>query len=502
MVTTPQLEYQYFTVRDSDLDMLLRSREIARPLHFDFRASTPLRVGETGVLVGIDKQADHGGRPLALFCRDEDIQRLCGRYAHVRAEFSPLSAWCHLLSPAFQRNFDGVLNRPRFGGTVASWSGLVVAEALLLSARPLASIRISACLASATYAIGRAQALWSNLSVDTILERFDLANKLCRGPNAASSRQARVTQVRVSFDPLWRCLAALNSGSEDSSKSSLLPLIAALNALSSAKATGDPNEAGLLAGPLLGMAPELSPFGRLTQMTAEERLTLFDQLVARFKEVDPQTDERRNALALATGYLATVAAGGAASLALLEDCAEESPELTGWAYLVGGIGERITWSSGFDGLGRLIAREFHRPLRLDDPPTCDFSFDEAKVLADDGLKDPLVHLRIKQAKVLSVSLFPGVNIAIPVADTVTAEQTIRNAEEPRDLVEREDLGENRESELASLAAALWPYLLPLVIDETTSRFTAKRRAKTGSQETKRKGKSNDGSQLPLTDRRR
>ena len=171
----------------------------------DFFAFESLHGDETGVLVVAGKTSEESLRPLALVCNDEDVRRLCGRYAHIRSDFSPLTAWCHLLSPAFQKNLNGLVHEPQFGGTVAAWSGLVVAETLLLTGRPLASVRLSACLASATYAIGRTKALWGDLTLDAIVDRFELANTLCRGKGAASRRQTRVSQVRSSFVPIWMC---------------------------------------------------------------------------------------------------------------------------------------------------------------------------------------------------------------------------------------------------------------------------------------------------------
>ena len=464
--------------------------------------SESLRAGETGVLVALGKTSGEPPRPLALVCHDHDVRRLCGRYAHVRTDFSPLTAWCHLLDSGFHRDLDGVVHEPAFAGTVAAWSGLVVAETLLLSGGPLASIRISGCLASATYAIGRTKALWGKLTVDTILNRFESANTLCRGRVAASRLQSRVSQVRSSFVPMWRCLAALSGCSEGSSRDDVLPLVMALRALRDARACADANEAGHLAAPLVKTVPEVRAFEGLIEMAPEARLKLFDELIGRYKGTESTALVRRNALALATGYLATVAAGGATSLGLVDDCADAYPELTGWAYLIGGIGERITWTSGFDGLGRLIARELHRPLRLDEPPTCDFAFNEAVVLSDEQLKEPLVHLKIKQAKVLSVSLFPGVNIAIPIADSSALENTYQREREPKRVIASEGSTGQNENLLGILADTLWPHLRPLVIDETTQRFVGKRRGRTASQEGTRKEKSDDASQLPLADRRK
>ena len=140
------------------------------------------------------------------------------------------------------------------------------------------------------------------------------------------------------------------------------------------------------------------------------------------------------------------------------------PELTGWAYLVGGVGEKITWTSAFDGLGRMVARELQRPLRLDEPPTCDFAFDEARVLFDPELKDPLVHLRIKQAKVLTVALFPGVNIAIPVVDSTARDDTTWESRSKRATPSDAAISGDLTDVFQALAARLWPYLRPLVAE--------------------------------------
>ena len=502
MVSALHKDYKYITARDSELDELLRGEKHTRLLHADSLGSDSLRAGEVGVLVALGETSKYPLRPLALVCRDKDVRRLCGRYAHARTDFSPLTAWCHLLSPAFLRSMEGVTRKPKFTNTVAAWSGLIVAETLLLSGRPLKSVRISACLASATYAVGRTLALWDSLTLESIVERFDSANTLCRGTGAASGDQARLSHVRLAFVPMWRCLATLSSNPRDTNRKEVISLVMALSALQEARACSDPNEAGQFVGPLLKIIPEAQDFHRLAEIAPESRLKLFDELVSAFRNTDRTAFVRRNALGLAIGYLATVAAGGSASLALVENYSGEFPELTGWAYMIGGIGEGVTWTSGFDGLGRLVARELLRPLRLDESPTCDFAFDEATVLADRELKEPLVHLRIKQAKVLNVSLYPGVNIAIPIVDGTASESAYPDSREPGQVVTSESQTNSTENSLEILAQALWPHLKPFVIDETTQRFATKRRSKAGSQKSRQKGRSEEASQLPLVDRRR
>ena len=478
MVNTRRLDYQYVTATDSELDALLRGESVEGMIVSDFLRATPLHVGKTGVLVAVERNSGAPLRPLVLVAHDEDVRRLCGRYAQLRTELSPLTAWCHLLTPNIYQSLGGIVHEPNLRGTEAAWSGLIVAEAKLLTRRPLAKIRISACLASATYAIGRTKALWKGLSRETVIDRFDLANNLCREKNTSHENQARTSQVRSSFVPIWACLSALADDSPEFCREDLRSLVVALAALREARSNGDPSEAGLLVRPLLQAVPEVRSFERLTEMTPEARLRLFDELVGKFKGTDAGNFLRRNALALSTGYLATVAAGGAASLALVESDADRWPELTGWAYLIGGIGEKITWTSGFDGLGRLVARELERRLRLDEPPTCDFALDEALVVSDTELEEPLVHLRIKQARVLSVALFPGVNTAIPIDDTMVQEGT-------------KLMGARRTDLLEMFATELWPLLQPLVREVIAQDSTSESRGRKGFQQRSR-GKKKEG----------
>lgn len=499
MVSTGYPQYGYIAAPDSELDALLRGENVVGLSDGTSLPTRTVHVGETGVFIAPARTANEPQRPLALVVRKEDVRRLCGRYAQLRPDLSPLTAWCHLLTPNILSGLDGIANEPTYRGTEAAWSGLVVAETMLLTRLPIASIRMSACLASATYAVGRTKGLWAELALDEILGRFDVANKLCRRRSVSDRNQERMLQVRSSFAPMWTCLSTLTSDKMDGGQEDLQPLVMALAALQEARLCRAPNEAGLLVRPLLEVVPEARTLERLEEMVPEARLRVFDDLADAFKHTAKDAFKRRHALALAAGYVATVAAGGATSLSLVEKDADRWPELTGWAYLIGGIGERVTWTSGFDGLGRLVARELQRRLRLDEPPTCDFSLDEAVVLWDTELRDPLVHLKIKQARVLNVALFPGVNIAIPIVDTVAQEGTQRTDGAPKQtIVETGPQGVDHGGVLETLAAALWPLLRPLVIKETDRGATSQGRVGKGSQRSRaRKKKGETSSQLAL-----
>ncbi len=459
MVRHRDWEYRYITADDSELDASLEGKSVegaGEVIENRFRPGL-LMAGRTGILTATGSGPNGTLRPLALVVRDEDIRHLCGRYATLRSNLSPLSAWCHLLTPATSVDVDGITHEPRYRDTEGAWSGVVVAEAMLLAQKPVVDLRFSACLATATYAIARTVALWKDMASDDVVERLDSANRLCRGRSVSQRNEARISKIRSSLRPIWACLVALTKGVTSwRTERCIQPLATGLMALAEARVAGSASEAAMLVRPLLGEVPEAKDLERIADMTPEERLRIFDVLVEVLRDADAKNSSRRNALALVAGYLATVAAGGTPSLGILKRSVDQFPEITLWAYLVGGIGEKVTWTSAFDGLGRLVARELGRPLRLDEPPTCDFAFDEAVVLVDSKLDDPLVQLKVKQARLVSVALFPGVNVAIPVSDATIGEDT--------SLVKRTGQGEvSRQSEnggelLPLLAEALWPFI--------------------------------------------
>jgi len=448
-------EYQYTVADESELDELLSGHEVGGSTTWSkwSKPSRP-RPGSTGVVWIKGNDPNDPAHPLVLISHEEDIRRLCGRYAQLRSDLSPLTAWCHLLTPQFMEPLESLVRTPDLAGMQAAWTGLIVAEAALLAERPVASIRISACIATQSFAIGRTNALWARVPLEDIVKRFDTANRLCRSETTVQRGESRVAKLRLSLEPIWHTLVGLSQGRNVIRSSELEPIIAALQALRQARTDKDKQEARQLIRPLVTLVPEADTFEQLTELAPEARLRLFDKLVAALSNTPGERpSQRRNALAVLAGYLATVAAGGAPSLTLAEPHASRWPEITAWAYLIGGIGENVVWTSSFDGLGRLVARELLRPLRLDEPPTCDFSFDEANVLADSKLSDPLVHLRVKQARLVTVALLPGVNIAIPI--TEAAIQGAAKSEPNRPARTPET---HVHDPIAAFADALWPHI--------------------------------------------
>ena len=362
--------------------------------------------GFVGVLWEVASSSRRFPRPIAIVAPPEEHRRLFNRFSHLRSDLTPLSAWCHLVPPNRFASLHDPVRETSLRGFEAAWAGLAVAEAQLLSGRPISQLKIPGCLATQSYAVGRTGALWGRVSLSEILERYDSVQRLVR------TNEPSTLRIRKALEPVWSALMAVST---DGSGGERL-LVAGVLKLAEAREGGG-DEAYALEEAFRDL-PEAAFLRRLPNATPEARLKEFDALVVALGDTTMQPARKAN-LAFLAGYLATVAAGGAPSLGLAEDIANSWPEVTAWAYVLGSIGERVTWTSSFDGLGRLVTRELSRPFRLDEAPSCDFALDEALVVVDKHLSDPLVHLRVKQLRVVTVSLYPGVNIAVGLGEQAT-----------------------------------------------------------------------------------
>ncbi len=485
-----QTEYSYTLATESELNELLVGKQVGLAFQWPgYGAVQQPSSGSTGVLSKRESDSNAPIRPVALVVREDEIRRLCGRFAQLRSDLSPLTAWCHLLTPQRFALMESPKREARLGGLEAAWTGLIVAEAQLLSEKSLGTLRFPACLATQSFAICRAKALWPDSSVDEIGKRFEFSNRLFKTESGAGRSENRTARVRLSLQPIWASLCGILQFEEMEFERDLQPIIASLSALRDSRARKDKREVEGFVRPLLGTVPEAQVLSHIAELAAEERLKVFDLLVHALNSVDAYKPSlRRNALALLAGYLATVAAGGTPSLTLAENTSLRWPEITAWAYVVGGIGEAIVWTSSFDGLGRFVSRELMRPFRMGEAPTCDLALDEALVLIDPKLSDPLVHLRIKQAKIATVALLPGVNIAIAIGESTGTE------------TKQENVGRGNQDKVTSvgrdfavaIAEAVWPHLRPRVEEYINS----KQGNEFGTSSRRGKRKTSQG-QLPL-----
>lgn len=212
--------------------------------------------------------------------------------------------------------------------------------------------------------------------------------------------------------------------------------------------------------------PEREILRDLPTVAPEDRLKLFDSIVNHIKS-DKDAAKKRLILSFLAAYLSTIAAGGSSSFSIAEEVSFDVPEILAFAYLLAGVGVSASWSGAFDRLGRLVCRELLRSFAVDDRPVSDFGAGEAKTLVDRGLKAPLVYLKLKQSRVATVALLPGVNVQVPFSESFDPPRSnapVRESPIPVDP-------------MAVLAEALAPYLLDYVEGAGGARSASKGRSR-------------------------
>lgn len=431
-------ELVLFLTDEEGLNELCEGRMAGHEMSWPARGITRYKGGTLSVLA---RKLTRGAfQPLAMVIPKEDQRRQYGRFSSLRTNYSPLSSWCHVIEPRIFEALSEPRIEPSLNGLDASWSGLAIAEAILLAGRPADALKLAGCLATATFAVARASALWPQYGTEEILSRYEDCNKLVRGSSVPNRLLQRL-------EPIWYALleAAQNVAAPRRGVTRIL------NTLKAARDDGVSDDAHVIMNSL----DTPSDFGFLFQldsMSPEERVSLFDHLI---REIAASEGEQKEVFAFLAGYVTTVAAGGLPSLSLAEQISSEWPEVLAWAYVVGGLGEQVTWSSTFHGLGRLVWRELSRPFHLDDAPSCDFSLDEALCLIDRQLNDPLVHLKVKQQRLVSVSILPGVNVNVPLGEN----------QETRAAPFTRSSGGRVSKELSRLANDLWPLIEARLAEE-------------------------------------
>ncbi|MGO8105351.1 hypothetical protein AB9F46_33800 [Rhizobium leguminosarum] len=399
-------------------------------------------------------------QPLALVVSDDRKGRLFGRFATAREELSPLSSWCHILSDQHFGLLDDVTRGPSLHGLEGAWTGLVIAEAVMRGRRKADNVPISACFATSSFAVARSHAVWPRITLNEVVERYHAANALVRSP--ASDQIDLTKQLHHIWTHLLRAPDAY--GMTDRS------LARAIRELKESR-EASLQESNIVLARALEQWPESELLTKLDRLHPEQRVEAFDHVIAELK-INPST-ERREVLAFIGAYIATVAAGGAPSISLAEGVGSELPAVLAWAYVIAGLKERITWSSSFAGLGRLVSRELQRPFRIEEAPSCDFAIDEAVQLIDRQLSDPLVHLKVKQQRHVTVALFPGVNMTVSLHNAATQGSASNKTNAATQTAVTPVRATEYGNELGAMVDLLWPHILKRLRSEQLIQTTPK-----------------------------
>jgi hypothetical protein len=200
-MVSPNRELLYASASEEDFNHLLGGSLTPVVKRWDPAGRRLATSAELGVILAWDGTT---AKPLAVVAQDDALRRLYGRLSHVRNEFSPLSVWAHVLTPRFEEAIKDSSREAQLSNLEAAWSGLAVAEAQILSGNPIGAIRVQACLATQSFAVGRSIALWPHISAETAAEAYDETRRILRNNGA----QRGIDGLKR----LWLVLASLSAG--------------------------------------------------------------------------------------------------------------------------------------------------------------------------------------------------------------------------------------------------------------------------------------------------
>lgn len=405
--------------------------------------------------------APEARRPSVIVVRQEDRDELFNWASTYHRDLSPLTSWCHVLTPdeMARLSSDGARSRADLLGFEAAWAGAAIAESMVHSQRSYEAISVPACLATDTFAVARAASLYGSQSAlsDTIGKLDKVRERIRKGPNRwrpAESIPISVLLRLLPVAPLPRshleevlatiCLKIHNRPEEDSGNI----LAENLRELSQ-------------------FAPQIRSFNTIDDMPAERRVRLLREIPSWIKE--GRNHDERNILTFFAGYIISRVGGAERDLRLAEGFGSLYPLVLTWAAVLGGLGASFYWSDAFGGIGRLVARELARSVDVLEAPTADISADELLVLAvrDGGV----VRFRTALRHVATVSLRPGVVVQFSTTDD---DRTVRSELVRTPPVDPLIPGS---SQTRQLAEQLFPHLLRMFQDAGVLSASGKRAPK-------------------------
>ncbi len=311
----------------------------------------------------------------------------------------PLTQICRVQPLSDSVLFEKQEYRPSKLRRSSAWSGVIVGECLAqLGQEPvLRTAPLSAALATFSFPIARYQALWGKLvDVTEVVRRLQLA------AGTANGRDRRLAVQRLEI--VWRVLRALEL---DSSGVKLSPMERAIvQACEDIATSASPG--GRLANTLSSVLPSTSDFGRLNELTAEERLTVFDRVLDSFLSAPPDPvyrDLRAFAVSVAAW---AVGLGDPKHIQLLWPAAEETPILLVWFGLLAGLQSTAANTGEFGSFARLVERELSYSFATGDPPRADIGILEYTVYQEAEFGNLMKDLRRAQVRTLTIELMPGV----------------------------------------------------------------------------------------------
>lgn len=362
--------------------------------------------------------------PDLMVVRTEDRNDTLAWLSAYFAAITPLTQWCRFLSLDQVEAIASAERHVSLGAWLSPWVGAIMAECSVQSdgSVNLKELPGSAALSTASYAAGRAAALWGTAApLNDLAQRHDeLSSRMREGSRRISA---------AALAPLWNVLAnALEPAPLGARSRDLEPfkhIVASALRMGASEVSEVLNAVSIEATDHFDL-PELADCARGSQ---SDRVRALDRLAERLARgpVAPGSDAL---LGLGASF---VDPGAAVMPDLLRRYSNRHPLSPVWLGAFAGAWVPSRVLNDQQGLGRIIAKALLANSDLETKPTADISFDELIRWLGPGRTGHRVEVRGMAARTISVELLPGVSASFAQSrGEAAAVQTSTRRESLRD----------------------------------------------------------------------
>jgi hypothetical protein len=378
--------------------------------------------------------------------RDEDFSETLAWLNSYFSGLSPITQWCRVLPHSVATRIAGRSEALGIGLHLGSWVGAILAEcsAQAGGVQNLREIPGAAALSTATFAAGRATAIWSDRTdYREIAKRHDQLS-------SAISRESLRPVAAGKLLPLWQVVAGDLNGLAAADK---VPLVELHSLLAHIKAISSEVEPAELVYRLALQARDYFDLAELTECAEGpqvKRVKALDRLGERLSR-GPSTPVIDALLGMGASFIDP---GSSVAPELLRRHAKQFPLSPIWQGVFAGalVPFRVLTDQG--GLGRLISKSLLANDDLDGRPMCDIGFDELVRWVTPG-RSLKLDVRGLSASALNVELMPGVTCSFPTPrPTVSASTSTSTSTSTSKVESRYESDRARNSAGAEFESAL------------------------------------------------
>ncbi len=352
-----------------------------------------------GCLIGSWNEEAGDPLPELLVVRDEDHADTLAWLASYFGALAPLTQWCRILSRSQVKQIVHQAERVSLKRRLAVWVGATLAECSLQAGGTvnLKELAGSAALSSATFAAGRATAVWGEgIAYSDLAKRHDELSKSLRdGGRPVSAEQ---------LSTIWQILSGNIDLNKNADRRAMEPISVLFDRAVAYDHQAEAIDTGRLTlGELVDpqTTQDLADCARGPQV---ERVRALDRLADHLTQgpLSPAIDGL-------LGFGASLIDPGASVLPdLLRKHALRLPLAPIWLGAFAGAWSPVRVLTEQQGLGRLIAKALLAPTDLQGRPSCDVAYEELSRWLTPGRTGQRLDLRGMSPRILSVEIIPGV----------------------------------------------------------------------------------------------